>query len=222
MGAVLQARTGRCGEYAQLLFQLAQALGWRARLVVDWTDHMWVEVLVPDKTLDRNGAHGAQGDPSGGRGAHGAQRAAAPLTDEQVTPEPVATRAYAAASATGRGALPNGDGTAEAPSARRVGGLERARHRSAGKRAVRRRRQADGAHRWVAMDPCEATVDEPLIYSRDWGKTLTYVVAIGDGTLQDVTATYAHDWNATLAARRLSPEQVDRVLAWVRRVPRPW
>ena len=47
MSKVLQTRQGRCGEYANVLFQLAQALGWRARLVVDWTDHLWVEVLLP-------------------------------------------------------------------------------------------------------------------------------------------------------------------------------
>ena len=44
---ILQTRQGRCGEYAQALYQLIYALGWRTRLVVDWTDHLWVEALLP-------------------------------------------------------------------------------------------------------------------------------------------------------------------------------
>ena len=43
---ILRTRQGRCGEYAQTLYQLVRALGWPARLVVDWTDHLWVETLV--------------------------------------------------------------------------------------------------------------------------------------------------------------------------------
>jgi len=33
--------------------------------------------------------------------------------------------------------------------------------------------------RWIHIDPCEAAVDEPLIY-QGWGKNLTYIVAVGD------------------------------------------
>ena len=185
---VLRTRTGRCGEYSQVLLQLAHALGWRARLVVDWTDHMWIELKVPEET-------------PGAEGAEDNEAAAA-----------VAERGGAAAA------------TAGETSGRPLVPLMMSLRRRVGKRAVRRRRQGDGAHRWVALDPCEATVDEPLIYGRDWGKTLTYVVAIGDGTLVDVTSSYSHDWNATLTARTLAPEQVARSLGWVSRLPwrPPW
>ena len=44
---ILQTRDGRCGEYAQVMYQLVLALGWRARLVVDFTDHLFVEVALP-------------------------------------------------------------------------------------------------------------------------------------------------------------------------------
>ena len=47
MPKILQTRQGRCGEYAQLMYQMVLALGWRARLVVDWTDHLWVEAWLP-------------------------------------------------------------------------------------------------------------------------------------------------------------------------------
>ena len=43
-------------------------------------------------------------------------------------------------------------------------------------------------HRWVALDPCEAAVDEPHIYG-EWGKTHTYVIAIGDAGIDDVSAS---------------------------------
>lgn len=44
---ILQTRQGRCGEYSQVLYKIVLALGWRCRLVVDWSDHMWVEALLP-------------------------------------------------------------------------------------------------------------------------------------------------------------------------------
>ena len=50
---VLETRQGRCGEYSAVMLQLALALGWRARIVVDWTDHLWVEVWVPDPPADQ-------------------------------------------------------------------------------------------------------------------------------------------------------------------------
>jgi peptide-N4-(N-acetyl-beta-glucosaminyl)asparagine amidase len=31
-------------------------------------------------------------------------------------------------------------------------------------------------HNWVHLDPCEASVDEPLIY-QGWGKNQTYIVS---------------------------------------------
>lgn len=47
-------RRGRCGEYSAVLFQMALALGWRTRLVVDWTDHMWVEVALRHDSIASN------------------------------------------------------------------------------------------------------------------------------------------------------------------------
>lgn len=48
---VLQTRQGRCGEYSTVVLQLALALGWRARWVVDWEDHVWVEIWVPNREI---------------------------------------------------------------------------------------------------------------------------------------------------------------------------
>ena len=59
---VLSTRQGRCGEYAATLYQLVLSLGWQARWVVDWTDHVWVEVLVRPAEGEARG--GAAGRPS--------------------------------------------------------------------------------------------------------------------------------------------------------------
>ena len=43
---VLEEGRGRCGEYSMVFYHLMLALGYKTRWVVDWTDHVWVEVLV--------------------------------------------------------------------------------------------------------------------------------------------------------------------------------
>lgn len=54
--------------------------------------------------------------------------------------------------------------------------------------------------RWVHVDPCEASVDENLLY-QGWGKNATFIFAIGkDGPVVDVTAKYTS----------VSPEEVER------------
>jgi hypothetical protein len=73
---VLQTRQGRCGEYSTVVLQLALALGWRARWVVDWEDHVWVEIWVPDREISISAG--------GGGGAAAATRGAAAGDDPAV------------------------------------------------------------------------------------------------------------------------------------------
>ncbi|EFO98289.1 hypothetical protein CRE_22130 [Caenorhabditis remanei] len=56
-------------------------------------------------------------------------------------------------------------------------------------------------NRWIHVDPCENTMDRPLLYTRGWGKQLRYCIGYGIDHVADVTWRYVYDSKNTRSLR---------------------
>jgi len=61
---LLETKSGRCGEYANLFGLHCRAAGFETRYVSDWTDHVWVEVWCGSEWIMADGCEGIIQEPS--------------------------------------------------------------------------------------------------------------------------------------------------------------
>ncbi|KAJ4801320.1 Peptide-N(4)-(N-acetyl-beta-glucosaminyl)asparagine amidase [Rhynchospora pubera] len=107
---LVETRRGRCGEWANCFTLYCRAFGYDARLILDFTDHVWTECYSQ---------------------VHG---------------------------------------------------------------------------RWMHLDPCEGTYDNPLLYEKGWGKKLNYAIGISKDGVHDVTRRYTRKWHEVLSRRIIATE----------------
>ncbi|EIW66613.1 hypothetical protein TREMEDRAFT_34776, partial [Tremella mesenterica DSM 1558] len=55
---------------------------------------------------------------------------------------------------------------------------------------------------WVHVDPCEAAVNQPMLYDQGWGKKQAFCLAYGRDGAEDVTPVYVSDFSTDCQIRR--------------------
>ena len=71
----------------------------------------------------------------------------------------------------------------------------------------------DEYQRWVHMDPCENSFDQPLLYEDGWGKKLTYCISVSNHEVVDVTKRYVIDpYHNKIRRTKLNEEWLDQFL----------
>lgn len=62
--------------------------------------------------------------------------------------------------------------------------------------------------RWIHVDSCENSIDNPLLYEAGWSKKLEYCLAFGPHEALDVTRRYAIDFEGKTRAKRNSCDEI--------------
>ena len=60
---------------------------------------------------------------------------------------------------------------------------------------------SESQQRWFHLDPCENTMDKPLIYENGWGKKLIYIIAFSSYECIDVTWRYSNKFKEVIQRR---------------------
>lgn len=73
---------------------------------------------------------------------------------------------------------------------------------------------SDNLQRWVHIDSCENAFDNPLLYSKGWGKKMSYIFAISDHYIVDVTEKYVEHGSKNVIPRdKIDEDDLKMVLA---------
>ncbi|GEQ72024.1 hypothetical protein JCM33374_g5710 [Metschnikowia sp. JCM 33374] len=62
--------------------------------------------------------------------------------------------------------------------------------------------------RWVHLDPCENVFDEPSLYSKNWGKKMSWTLGIGDAYVADLSEKYATESDKAIPKSSVANEKI--------------
>lgn len=70
--------------------------------------------------------------------------------------------------------------------------------------------------RWIHLDPCEAVIDEPLLYCNNWGKAMSYVLGFGSSYCIDLSSKYIAEAKQIAKTDIVdSPAAIDQDVQWL-------
>ncbi|XBW38746.1 hypothetical protein QEN19_004333 [Hanseniaspora menglaensis] len=69
--------------------------------------------------------------------------------------------------------------------------------------------------RWIHLDSCEKSYDEPFIYAKNWNKKMSYVIAFGNTGVIDVSKKYVDNVNSDNKLNRSSMKSDDEMVKFL-------
>ncbi|CCH46694.1 Peptide-N(4)-(N-acetyl-beta-glucosaminyl)asparagine amidase [Wickerhamomyces ciferrii] len=74
---------------------------------------------------------------------------------------------------------------------------------------------SESQKRWIHIDSCEESFDNPTLYNKGWGKKMSYVISYSiDGT-QDVSKRYVVDKDKSLPRNKINELDLQKILRFL-------